>query len=70
MPQITTQKFEGLPLRAHDFLVGVPLHDVWAVDLPRARSGSTLDRAWAPKRQGGPSFRLANLLGVTTSAPS
>src|SRR5215510_7596153 len=43
MPQISTQEFERLPLRVHDFLVGVPLHDVWAVDLPRVRSGITLD---------------------------
>jgi len=43
MPQISTQEFEGLPLRVHDFLAGVPLHDVWAVDLPRTRSGITLD---------------------------
>jgi uncharacterized protein DUF2867 len=42
MPQISTQEFERLPLRVHDFLAGVPLHDVWAVDLPRARSGITL----------------------------
>ena len=43
MPQISTQEFESLPLRVHDFLVGVPLHDVWAVDLPRMRPGITLD---------------------------
>jgi hypothetical protein len=43
MPQISAQEFERLPLRVHDFLAGVPLHDVWAVDLPRARSGITLD---------------------------
>jgi Protein of unknown function (DUF2867) len=43
MPQISTQEFEQLPLRVHDFLVGVPLHDVWAVDLPRTRPGVTLD---------------------------
>ena len=43
MPQISTQEFERLPLRVHDFLAGVPLHDVWAVDLPRTRSGITLD---------------------------
>ena len=42
MPQISTQEFERLPLRVHDFLAGVPLHDVWAVDLPRIRSGITL----------------------------
>lgn len=43
MPQISTQEFERLPLRVHAFLAGVPLHDVWAIDLPRARSGVTLD---------------------------
>src|SRR5436305_2127751 len=43
MPQISTHEFERLPLRVHDFLAGVPLHDVWAVDLPRTRSGITLD---------------------------
>jgi Protein of unknown function (DUF2867) len=43
MPQISTQEFERVPLRVHDFLAGVPLHDVWAVDLPRTRSGITLD---------------------------
>jgi Protein of unknown function (DUF2867) len=43
MPQISTEEFERLPLRVHDFLTGVPLHDVWAVDLPRVRSGITLD---------------------------
>ncbi len=42
MPQILTQEFERLPLRVHDFLAGVPLHDVWAVDLPRTRPGITL----------------------------
>jgi hypothetical protein len=43
MPQISTQEFERLPLRVHTFLAGVPLHDVWAVDLPRWRAGVTLD---------------------------
>jgi hypothetical protein len=43
MPQISTREFERLSLRVHDFLAGVPLHDVWAVDLPRMRSGITLD---------------------------
>ena len=43
MPQISTQEFEQLPLRVHAFLAGVPLHDVWAVDLPRVRPGITLD---------------------------
>jgi len=43
MPQISAREFERLPLRVHAFLAGVPLHDVWAVDLPRARPGITLD---------------------------
>jgi hypothetical protein len=33
MPQISTQEFERLPLRVYDLLAGVPLYDVWAVDL-------------------------------------
>jgi len=43
MPQVSTQEFERLPLRVHSFLAGVPLHDVWSVDLPRWRAGVTLD---------------------------
>ena len=43
MPRISTQEFQRLPLRVHDFLDGVPLHDVWAVDLPWMRGGITLD---------------------------
>ena len=43
MPQISTQEFERLPLRVHDLLAGVPLHDVWAIDLLRTRSGITLN---------------------------
>jgi hypothetical protein len=42
MPQISRQEFERLPLRVHDFLAGVPLHDIWAIDLPRTRPGITL----------------------------
>jgi hypothetical protein len=42
MPQVSTQEFERLPLRVHEFLAGVPLHDVWAVDLPRTRPDITL----------------------------
>ena len=43
MSRISRQEFERLPLRVHAFLAGVPLHDVWAVDLPRPRPGITLD---------------------------
>src|SRR5678815_6133216 len=66
MPQISTQEFERLPLRVHDFLAGVPLHDVWAVDLPRTRPGITLDEFL---RGGGalplsPSPVVRALLGI------
>ena len=42
MPQIAREEFERLPLRVHTFLAGIPLHDVWAIDLPYPRSGITL----------------------------
>ena len=42
MPQISPTKFYPLPLRVHTFLADVPLHDVWAVDLPTHRDGVTL----------------------------
>ena len=42
MPQISPTEFYALPLRVHAFLVDVPLHDVWAVDLPTHRDGVTL----------------------------
>ncbi|HEY4442284.1 MAG TPA: DUF2867 domain-containing protein [Candidatus Elarobacter sp.] len=43
MPQISRHEYEALPLRAHKFLAGIPLHDAWAVELPRTRGGVTLD---------------------------
>jgi len=43
MPQISKHEFEELPLRVHSLLAGVPLLDAWVVDLPRNRSGVTLD---------------------------
>ncbi len=42
MPQISATEFYALPLRVHTFLADVPLHDVWAVDLPKLRDGVTL----------------------------
>ena len=32
--QIDAAEYRQLDLRAHALLAGVPLHDVWAVDLP------------------------------------
>ena len=43
MPRISTQEYGRLPLRVHDLLADVPLHDAWAVELPWPRSGITLD---------------------------
>ena len=66
MPQISTQEFERLPLRVHDFLAGVPLHDVWVIDLPRPRPGISLDeflRA-AGGRLFTPSPVVRALLGI------
>ncbi len=42
MPRISPTEFYALPLRVHSFLADVPLHDVWAVDLPAHRDGVTL----------------------------
>jgi len=42
MPRISPREFLDLPLRVHSFLEGVPLHDVWAVDLPSGFNGITL----------------------------
>ena len=42
MPQISSTEFYALPLRVHTLLADVPLHDVWAVDLPTHRGGVTL----------------------------
>jgi uncharacterized protein DUF2867 len=66
MPRVSPREFERLPLRVHQFLAGVPLHDVWAVDLPRARSGITLDeflRA-ADGRPFRPSMVVRALLSI------
>ena len=43
MPHVSTEESERLPLRVHNLLAGVPLHDVWAVDLPWTRPAITLD---------------------------
>jgi hypothetical protein len=42
MPRISPTEFHALPLRVHRLLADVPLHDVWAVDLPKHRDGVTL----------------------------
>jgi hypothetical protein len=42
MPQISPKEFYAVRLRVHTFLSDVPLHDVWAVDLPAHRDGANL----------------------------
>jgi len=41
--QISAAEYRAVPLRVHTLLADVPLHDVWAVDLPRVREGGALD---------------------------
>ncbi len=40
--RIDPREYERLDLRVHTLLAGVPLHDVWAVDLPGGGSGRTV----------------------------
>ena len=54
------REFDRLPLRVHQFLAGVPLHDVWAVDLPRTRPEITLD-AFLRAAEGRP-FRPSRVV--------
>jgi hypothetical protein len=53
MPQISPTEFYALPLRVHTFLADVPLHDVWAVDLPTHHEGVTLSEFLRGASQGG-----------------
>jgi hypothetical protein len=53
MPQISPTEFYALPLRVHTFLADVPLHDVWAVDLPKRRDGVTLSEFLRRASQDG-----------------
>ena len=52
MPQISPAEFYATPLRVHTFLADVPLHDVWAVDLPTHRDGVTLSEFLRRASQG------------------
>ncbi len=38
----TAEDYEGIDLRAHSLLAGVPLHDVWSVELPGGGPGRTI----------------------------
>jgi hypothetical protein len=52
MPKISPAEFYAVALRVHTFLADVPLHDVWAVDLPALRSGVTLAEFLRRNNQG------------------
>jgi hypothetical protein len=54
--RLDAAQFERLDLRVHGFLRGVPLHDVWAVEL----SGGGPDRTMADVRAVFSSERLAS----------
>jgi Protein of unknown function (DUF2867) len=53
MPQISPGEFYPIPLRVHTFLADIPLHDVWAVDLPKHRDGVTLSEFLRRASQDG-----------------
>jgi hypothetical protein len=53
VPQISPTEFYTLPLRVHTFLEDVPLHDVWAVDLPKHRDAITLSEFLRRGSRGG-----------------
>ncbi len=40
--RVSRREFEGIELRAHSLLADVPLHDVWAVELPGGRPGRSI----------------------------
>jgi hypothetical protein len=40
--RVSPEEYRRIELRAHSLLAGVPLHDVWAVDLPRRAPGRTI----------------------------
>ena len=61
MPQISPTEFYALPLRVHTFLADVPLHDVWAVDLPTHRDGVTLSEFLLRASQGGCDIAAAEI---------
>jgi hypothetical protein len=64
MPQISPTEFYALPLRVHTFLADVPLHDVWAVDLPAHRDGVTLSEFLRRTSQCGLDTSDAEIIGL------
>jgi hypothetical protein len=69
MPQISPTEFYALPLRVHTFLADVPLHDVWAVDLPTHRDGVNLSEFLRRASQGGIMRRILLLAQIVAVKP-
>jgi hypothetical protein len=40
--RVSSKEWNGLELRVHALVAGVPLHDAWAIDLPGGRRGLVL----------------------------
>ena len=59
VPRISPTEFYAIPLRVHSFLEGVPLHDVWVVDLPRLRETIMFADFHRTMAQGRPDRRLS-----------
>lgn len=57
-------EFRALPLRAHEFLRGVPLYDVSSVDLPGGGSGRTVADIHALESATAPSHIATLLYGL------
>jgi len=57
-------EYLSLPLRAHELLRGVPLHDVTIVDLPGGGDGRTIADLRALQSSAGPSLLSTILFGL------
>lgn len=65
--RVTPAEYERIGLRAHALLAGVPLHDVWAVDLPGggpARSVVDLRALLAPGNLAATNAAVRILFGL------
>ena len=68
MPRISSAEFSALPLRANTLLADVPLHDAWAVDLPRLREGVTLAEVLRRADRGVFTPREAKMRGLPAAS--
>jgi Protein of unknown function (DUF2867) len=61
MPKVHEREYYALQLRAQTILAGIPLHDVWAVDLPPTREPVTLDEFHPLEGSGQSGSRLTGI---------